>query len=192
MDFIQRHKSYRMFKAMMMAVVLLAFAATAEAKDLSFFVGGTMPGSIEKDGVEIGLDNGPIYGFRFNSDMTRDIGMEHTLAFSSDYLFPSGSTEVLEAKGILYSGNMVINLPLNSPNASPFVTAGIGLIHQYGDRNMPVGNKFAFNYGGGLKFRRLAGPLGARFDLRGYRAGMFSNTVNIFEISFGITASFGR
>ena len=189
MDF---NKLFKVAKVGVLVAVLLAFVPAATAKDLSFFVGGTMPGSVEKDGVKTGLDNGPIYGFRFNSDMTRDIGMEHTLAFSSDYLFPSGSTEVLEAKGILYSGNMVINLPLNSPNASPFVTAGIGLIHQYGDRNMPVGNKFAFNYGGGLKFKRLAGPLGARFDLRGYRAGMFSNTVNIFEVSFGITVSFGR
>ena len=189
MDF---NKLFKVAEVGVLIAVLLAFVPAATAKDLSFFVGGTMPGSVEKDGVETGLDNGPIYGFRFNSDMSRDIGMEHTLAFSSDYLFPSGSTEVLEAKGILYSGNMVINLPLNSPNASPFVTAGIGLIHQYGDRNMPVGNKFAFNYGGGLKFKRLAGPLGARFDLRGYRAGMFSNTVNIFEVSFGITVSFGR
>jgi hypothetical protein len=72
-------------------------------------------------------------------------------------------------------------------------TAGAGLLHQYGDSNMPVGTKFAFNYGGGLKLPRLAGPLGLRLDLRGYRTtGIFSSSLNMFEASGGILLSMGK
>ena len=74
----------------------------------------------------------------------------------------------------------------------PYFTVGAGLIHQYGASNTPVGTKFAFNYGGGLKFPRIAGPLGLRFDMRGYRAGTVSNKVNMLEVSGGLLLSFGK
>jgi hypothetical protein len=57
---------------------------------------------------------------------------------------------------------------------------------------MPVGTRFAFNYGGGLKFPRLIGPLGLRFDMRGYRAGIVSNKMNILEVTGGALISFGK
>ena len=44
-----------------------------------------------------------------------------------------------------------------------------------------------------IKFPRIAGPLGLRFDLRGYRtAGIFSRSLNLFEVSGGILLSIGR
>jgi hypothetical protein len=66
------------------------------------------------------------------------------------------------------------------------------VIHQYGDTSEPVGTKFALNYGGGLKFPHVAGPLGLRVDLRGYRAGIVSTDLNLFEISGGVLLSFGK
>jgi hypothetical protein len=134
--------------------------------------------------------------------------MEHTLAISPDFLFPSESiyygcpgvegadcpqpVEWKEAKGFIYSGNLLLNFQEMNDRMVPFITAGVGLIHQYGDRDLPVGTKLAFNYGGGVKFPNLAGPIGARADLRGYRAGVFSKSVNIFELSVGLMVSFGR
>ncbi len=85
--------------------------------------------------------------------------MEHTLAFSWDYLFPRNSP-VKEAKGFVYNANLIFDLPVPVKIAVPYVTAGAGLLHQYGDAAEPVGTKFAFNYGGGLKFPHVAGPLG--------------------------------
>ena len=176
--------------------VLFAFAGAARASDISVFVGAEMPGSIEGRP----LDNGPVYGIRFGSNFIRYLGLEHTLAISPDFMFPQrlgGISEDMppnweESKGFIYSSNMMLNFPDIDSRMVPFLTAGVGLIHQYGDRKLPVGTKLAFNYGGGVKFPNLAGPLGARADFRGYRAGVISKSVNLFELSFGLMVSFGR
>ena len=178
--------------AFLLIAALFVFAGTADAADISLFIGAELPGSVDNDGVKTPLGNGPVYGVRLGNNFMRYLGTEHTLALSSDYLFPGENTSVEEAKGFLYSSNLVLNFPDINKKMIPFLTAGAGLIHQYGDRDLPVGTKFAFNYGGGLKFPNLAGPLGARVDLRGYRAGLFSKKLNIFELSFGVMVSFGR
>ncbi len=166
-------------------------AVPSHAADLTFYVGGVKPGSISVDNVKTPLDSSPIFGLRVGSNFVPFFGMEHTLAFSSDYLFPRSIAEIKEARGFVYNSNLIFNLPLGV-GAVPYVTAGAGLIHQYGDANMPVGTKFAFNYGGGLKFPHLAGPLGLRFDVRGYTAGVFSNKVNMVEFTGGILLSMGK
>ena len=72
-------------------------------------------------------------------------------------------------------------------------TGGVGLIHQYGSPDLPVGTKFAVNYGGGLKFPRLVGPLGLRFDARGYTAVDTSgSSLNMLEVTAGVLLSIGR
>jgi hypothetical protein len=119
------------------------------------------------------------------------LGMEHTIAFSSDYLFPRSISAITSAKGFVYNSNLIINIPAG--RTVPYVTAGAGLIHQYGSPNEPVGTKFAFNYGGGMKFPKLWGPFGLRFDLRGYTAtGVFSNRLNLFEVTGGLLLSLGH
>jgi hypothetical protein len=168
-------------------IVAILSAVPLQATDLTFFVGGVHPGSVSYHNVKTALDGSPVVGFRFRTNIVPSFGMEHTLAFSSDYLFPP-STTIKEAKGFVYNSNMIIDIPVH--RVVPYFTAGVGLIHQYGDSDLPVGTKFAFNYGGGLKLPRLAGPLGLRFDLRGYRAGAFSGSLNLFEVSGGILVSF--
>jgi hypothetical protein len=164
--------------------------ASLHAADLTFFVGGVKPGSINYNNVRTSLDGSPVWGIRLGTNFVPFFGMEHTLAFSSDYLFPSGVSSIKEARGFVYNSNLMFNLPVGQ--VVPYITAGAGLLHQYGDASMPVGTKFAFNYGGGLKFPRLIGPLGVRVDLRGYRAGVFSNKLNIFEVTGGVLLSMGK
>ena len=184
---------HRIFaRAFLLIVVLSAFAGAAHASDISIFVGMELPGSIRSNNVKTPLDNGPVYCLRYGSKFARYFGLEHTLALSPNYLFPGANTSVEEAKGFIYSSNLMLNFPGMNQKMVPFMTAGVGLVHQYGDRDLPVGTKLAFNYGGGLKFPHLAGPLGARIDLRGYRAGIFSETVDILELSFGLMISLGR
>ena len=163
-------------------------ATNLKAADLTFYIGGVKPGSISYHNVQTSLDSSPIFGFRLGTSFVPFFGTEHTLAFSSDYLFPR-STSIKEAKGFVYNSNLIFNIPAKI--AVPYITAGAGLIHQYGHLDMPVGTRFAFNYGGGLKFPRVAGPLGLRFDVRGYRAGAISNKLNLFEMSGGVMLSIG-
>jgi hypothetical protein len=174
------------FFLMVIAVAVLS-AIPLQAADLTFFVGGVHSGSVSYHSVRTALDNSPVLGFRFRTNFVPLFGAEHTLAFSSDYLFPV-NTAIKEAKGFVYNSNLIIDVPVHK--VVPYLTAGAGLIRQYGDSDLPVGTKFAFNYGGGLKFPRLAGPLGLRFDLRGYRAIAFSGSLNLFEASGGLLLSF--
>ena len=171
-------------------VLFLALAAAAaNAADFTFFVGGVKPGNLSISGIRQSLDSSPVLGGRLSYNFVPFFGMEHTLAFSPDYLFPKNSAAVTEAKGFVYSANLIVNVPAG--RLVPYATAGVGLIRQYGSGEQPVGTKFAFNYGGGLKMPRLAGPLGLRFDARGYTAtGIFSTSLNILEVSGGLLISF--
>ena len=180
---------YLVFIALMQAMASV-FSVTAEAADLTFFVGGVKSGSINYHDVKTSLDGSPIYGARVGAKLVRFLGMEHSVAFSSDYLFPRKAAAIKDANGFVYNGNLIIEIPANG--VVPFVTAGVGLMHQYGDEDLPVGTKFAVNYGGGVKFPSLAGPVGLRFDIRGYRAGVVSNKLNMIEVSGGVIISLRR
>jgi hypothetical protein len=170
-------------------VFLLGSAIAASAGDFTFFVAGAKPGSLSVSGIQQSLDSSPVIGGRFSYNFVPLFGMEHTLAFSPDYLFPKPANGATDAKGFVYSANLIINIPAGK--IVPYATAGIGLLHQYGSSNLPVGTKFAFNYGGGVKLPKLAGPLGLRFDARGYTAtNVFSSSLNILEVSAGILISF--
>ena len=179
----------RLHSTLFLSISLFIGAAQLHAADLTFYAGGVKPGSLSYNDVKTSLDSSPIFGVRFSTNFVPLFGMEHTLAFSSDYLFPQSIAAVKNAKGFVYNSNLIFNLPVGI--AVPYLTAGAGLVHQYGDPSLPIGTKFALNYGGGLKFPHLAGPLGLRFDVRGYRAGFVSNTLNILEVSGGILLSIG-
>ena len=202
---------HKTISSAILLIAISAFAGMAAAADFSVFVGAEMPGSVNYENIKMALDNGPVFGLRFGNSFIRYLGTEHTFAYSPDFMFPGDNNKECigipgpaagedcvmkstweEAKGFLYSSNLMLNFPDIDYRIVPFVTAGVGLIHQYGDRNLPFGTKLAFNYGGGVKFPNLAGPLGARVDLRGYRAGVLSKKVNMVELSVGLMVSFGR
>lgn len=166
-----------------------AASATANAADFTIFVGGVKPGKLNKSGILTALDSSPVYGARLSMNFVPAFGMEHTIAFSADYFFPHNTPGVTNTKGLVYSANLIISIPV-AKIFVPYATAGVGFLYQYGS-NAPIGFNFAVNYGGGLKFPKIIGPLGLRFDARGYTApSVFSSKLNILEVSGGILFSF--
>lgn len=177
--------------AALAALMLVLFLATwSAAADFTFYVGGVSPGSIDVDDVKVPLDGSPVFGFRVGTNFVPFFGMEHTLAYSPDFLFPENVDGVTDAKGFIYNSNLMISLP--AKRIEPYLTAGVGLLHQWGSSNLPVGTKPAFNYGGGVKIPGIKGRIGLRFDIRGYRAGFVTDSVNMLEMSGGIVISTGR
>ncbi len=181
------------------ALVFLMIPSAASAFDLTLFFGGAIPGSLSADMVSSptatyhALTSGPVFGVRLNSNLYKVIGLEHTFAFSTDYLTPKTILNPGNAKGFVYNTNLMVNIPVM--NFIPYATVGLGLIYQYGSPNAPIGLRFAVNYGGGVKWLHLLGPIGVRVDLRGYHATGIpflssTSSLNIFEASGGIVISF--
>ncbi len=159
-----------------------------QATDLTFYVGGINPGDLRSAPIRLPLDGGVILGGRISTSFIPVLGIEHTFGYSPDFLVPSNRPEMKDAKGFLYNTNLVLNIPLRK--LTPYATAGVGFIWQYGAEDPPVGVKLAFNYGGGLKWR-LFGPAGIRLDARGYTTTKVQdNSLNMFEMSAGFFVSF--
>ena len=173
--------------------ILAAFLAAtmvpaARAADLTFYVGGLNPGDINVGALRRPLDGGVTFGVRFNTNFVPMVGLEHTLGYSPNFLVPPNQPAFEDAKGILYNANLILNIPLGK--FTPYATAGVGFIWQYGGEDLPVGAEFSFNYGGGLKWK-LFGPAGLRFDARGYTTTkIFNSSVNMFELSAGLFVGF--
>ena len=134
-------------------------------------------------------------------------GGEHTIGYAPNFIEAN-------TKAIVYNSNILVQAPL--PKAKPYLTAGLGSIFSFGtdDSGRPafgkIGSKWALNYGGGVKVLP-AGPVGIRFDIRGYMipSARFniavptlsdplatvkseSQTLNILEAGIGIVFSFKR
>lgn len=140
------------------------------------------------------------FGLRFGH--AKVYGHEHTIMYAPNFLEAN-------TKAIIYNSNVLIQAPL--PKAKPYATAGFGSIISFGtdDQGRPslgkIGTKFAINYGGGLKVSP-AGPVGVRFDIRGYLVPSVkfntptldnqtvqttSQTLHMLEVGAGIVFSFG-
>jgi opacity protein-like surface antigen len=144
------------------------------------------------------------FGLRFGH--AKVLGSEHTIAYAPNFLEAN-------TKAILYNSNFLVQAPL--PKVKPYGTVGLGTIYSFGedDSGRPsfakMGAKFALNYGGGVKVFP-AGPVGIRFDIRGYMipSAKFnvvginpsdplgtiksqSQTLNILEAGFGVVFAFG-
>jgi hypothetical protein len=102
-------------------------------------------------------DWGGVFGGRIS--VGKVLGFEQSFGYSPHFL-----------KSDLHSFNAQSNLMLNIPisHFTPYATGGIGLINTWGSSILTFGTKFSVNYGGGIKLNRLFGPVGIRFDLRGY------------------------
>jgi opacity protein-like surface antigen len=117
-------------------------------------------------------------------------GGEHTLAYSPHFIDS-------DTRAITYNSNVRLQAPL--PVVRPYGTAGLGLIHSWGEGLGVFGTKFALNYGGGIKFMP-AGPVGIQFDLRGYAVPSTefrvfrteSQRLDFLEATVGIVYRFGR
>jgi hypothetical protein len=188
-------------------------SALLEATDLTIYGGFQKPGTLTRTIIFdsaaklIKADNfGGTIGVRLGS--SKPIGFEQGFSFSSNFI--ESDTKAFNAHS-----NLIAQFP--GP-ISPYATVGVGFLTNWGGSppnplslaHLPAvpspqdainwiglensafkfGTRFAFNYGGGLKLRKLAGPLGLRFDMRGYSVpGVFGQTLNFFEATAGLTAS---
>jgi opacity protein-like surface antigen len=142
------------------------------------------------------------FGARFGHGKVA--GGEHTIAYAPNFLDS-------DTKAVIYNSNFLFQAPL--PKIKPYGTAGMGTIISWGDdaAGRPslgkIGTKFAINYGGGVKVFP-AGPVGVRFDIRGYlipgvkfnlpsftdptqTVQAESHTLNMLEAGVGIIFRFG-
>ena len=174
------------------ALVFCVTQARASGGQFTLYAGYLNPGELSLQNVQAGLslrDTG-IYGARAEFDFMKVLGIEQNFGFSSrlfnSSLFPAQASEV---RGFLYSSNLVLNLPIG--RCVPYATAGVGLIKPWGSSFASFDATFAGNYGGGIKLNKLAGPIGLRFDVRGWRTADIMNQggVNLFETSGGLTFS---
>lgn len=153
------------------------------AADVTLFSGVQNPGKLTINNVVGDTKLGGVFGARFSGGQV--IGFEQTLAFSPNFLESS-------RRAFTTQSNLLIGVPAG--HVVPYATAGVGLITTFGDSLLnfgDIGTKFSVNYGGGIKFRKLAGPLGVRIDVRGYSVpGVFSQTLNFVEGSIGLLFSF--
>ncbi len=179
----------RRIRGIIVAALLAAPCVPAvQATDLTFYVGGIKPGDIRSGPFRLPLDGGVIIGARVSTSFIPMLGLEHTFGYSPDFLVPPNRPDLEDAKGFLYNTNLIVNIPLGK--ITPYATAGVGFIWQYGAEDPPVGAEFAFNYGGGLKWK-LFGPAGIRIDARGYTTTRVRDSrLNMFEMSAGVFVSF--
>ena len=166
---------------------LLAFTAVAgNAGDLTLFGGVQRPGKLTLrsvvDGTPIPLDPRDFGTFGIRISQGRVIGSEHTLAYSPNFISSENSA-------VIYNSNLLVQAPL--PGVRPYATVGLGTVWIGGDEfEVITGGKFAVNYGGGLKIK-LAGPVGAQFDARGYRLlSVQDESLNVLEVSAGLVFTF--
>src|SRR6185503_2180379 len=148
------------------ALVLFSVPAFSQGKDFTIFAGLQIPGKItlsnaasagSSGATQIVTDpkNAGTYGVRFGHGKV--IGAEHTLAFSPNFM--AG-----KSKAFIYNSNIRLQAP--TPVVRPYATVGLGSIFTWGTGISDIGNKFAVNYGGGVKI--MAGPVGLNAGLRGY------------------------
>jgi hypothetical protein len=183
----------------LLALGLFSLPLNARGADFTLFVGGLTAGSVSTDlllspGSTVrDLSGGPVLGARLKTGWFPFLGVEHTLAVSPDFVFPEGGPFGDAPHGFIYSTNLILEPP--GKKFVPYLTAGIGLIHQGGNPSggVNVGTKLAVNFGGGLKILKVLGPMGLRFDVRDYNAqspSWASSKVKFVEASAGVVFSF--
>ena len=176
-------------------VLVLSFiliAIPAQANDVTLFGGLQHQGKLTlssgaQSASRVTFDprNFGVFGIRVGHGKL--FGGEHTFAYAPNFIES-------QTKAVIYNSNVLIQVP--TPKVQPYVTAGLGGVFTSGSNIRDFGNKFAINYGGGLKIFP-AGKVGARFDVRGYsvpdiKTQILNNgeTLNIIEVSVGVVFSF--
>ena|SRR2546426_4236124 len=168
-------------------ILCILSAVPAHASDITLFGGVQHEGKLTlRNAVQTGAQNVTFdprtfgaFGIRFGHG--KFFGGEHTLAYAPNFIES-------RMKAVIYNSNLLIQAPV--PKVKPYATVGLGGIFTSGDSVFDIGNKFAVNYGGGLKLLP-AGPVGIRFDVRGYAIpSVQSQTLNVLEVSVGALFSF--
>ncbi len=166
---------------------LVVFTALpVHATDLTLFGGIQHPSEFTLDTVGGAITVDPrdfdMFGVRVSSGTI--LGSEHTLAYSPSFVSSQNSA-------FFYNSNLILHIPLGL--VRPYGTVGLGTVYigeDGGPLNVISGAKFAFNYGGGVRFH-LKGPLGGQIDARGYSIHNIQNdSMRVLEVSLGLVLSF--
>ncbi len=147
------------------ALLILLWVCTAASayaqSEFQLFLGGYNPGS-QLSGTD--FDKGALFGFRLGHSIARVFGTEFSYTYVKDL---QDKRNNFDGRALLLNGNFLVQVPVG--RAVPFATVGLGNIVGEAQSLLRVRTSFAWNAGGGLKIRRLAGPIGARFDVRYYK-----------------------
>jgi len=175
-------------------LVILVGASSLFAGDLILYGGSQNPGELTWSSAAnvpedlLNGDFGGTMGARFSAG--RMMGFEQNISYSPRFAKPG-------VKSFQMDSNFLVQAP---GKIVPYATVGIGFITTWGkdfpsDLNaedvaaflFDFGTKFSVNYGGGVKVRRLLGPLGFNVDVRGYTIpNVYSGTLNIIQTSLGV------
>lgn len=165
-----------------LALVCLFIPVSLCAGDATIYTGIQNPGKLTVDNVLRDPNIGAVIGARISGGKV--IGFEQSFGYSPNFL--EGGHHAFNTQS-----NFVLAFPAG--NISPYGTAGIGLVATGGKTIFDGGDfgvKFTVNYGGGIKFYHLAGPIGFRFDIRGYTVPeVFNQSLNFIEATVGIMLS---
>jgi opacity protein-like surface antigen len=167
-------------------------AVPAEANDVAIFGGVQHEGKLtlnnavsNASSVTFNPRNFGVFGLRLSHGAL--IGGEHTFAYAPNFIES-------QTKAFIYHSNLLVQIP--TPKVKPYVTAGLGGFFTSSDSLRDFGNKFAIDYGGGVKVFP-SGPVGLVVDVRGYSIPdieiqnlTVGKTLNIIQVSAGVTFSF--
>jgi hypothetical protein len=183
----------RLFSGFFLFVAWLG--STVYAADATFYFGFQKPGSLTmkqvpeiiSQSLQLGTNWGGVIGGRLSTGGV--VGFEQSIGVSPNFLDSSASAFNAQS-------NLMVNVPLHK--FVPYGTVGLGFITTWGESQKSFGTRFAMNYGGGVKLTKILGPLGLRFDLRGYTAfSAFGNSpifqnqnVNFLEGTVNVLISF--
>jgi hypothetical protein len=131
-------------KALLIALFVFG-SVSAHAHDLTLYAGYLHPGELTLDNVREGLrvrGNG-VYGGRFGSDFLKVLGVEHTMAFSPNFVAGEVAPAESDLQAFIYNSNLLVNIPVG--RIVPYGTVGIGLIKPFGSGFKPFDSRFAVN-----------------------------------------------
>jgi hypothetical protein len=176
-------------------LLVACLGSTAYAADATFYFGFQKPGSLTlkqvpeiiSQSVQLSTNWGGVIGARLSTSGV--VGYEQSLGVSPNFLDSN-------ATAFNTQSNLMVNIPIHK--FVPYGTVGLGFITTWGESQKSFGTRFTMNYGGGVKLTRILGPLGLRFDLRGYttfsaygNSPIFQNqNVNFLEGTVNVFISF--
>lgn len=149
------------------------------------------------------LKSDGIYGLKGGVFMGQNAQLEGSFGYINHFEMRNPAVD-MPTRGFLYDVNTVYNFGqrqfLNA-RISPFISVGAGGL----TTKIPNDTASAFaitdssdtfltlNYGAGVKFLNVAGPMGLRFDVRGRTLPNFrGETTTWFEPTAGLTFSWGE
>ena len=169
-----------------MLFFVLSFSRLTCASDLSIFGGWAGTESLKVGGQPISLDSFTLFGVRYEKGFLTVFGFENTLAYTTSGLVAKGE---MTSRGLFYTGNLVVSIP--AKKVVPFFTAGLGVLHKFGDSFPDVGSTFLTNYGFGVKMPKIVGPAGLRFDYRRFTLhDVLEESIKTNEVSGGVVFRF--